>query len=81
MASRATANRLQGNTSAGSSPASSAKIMTEKDARRGRRWVKKARKKGYRVENVGDETNKDILKRGIFKQTCYPPDYSIKDID
>ena len=42
--------------------------MTEKDAKRGRKWVKKMRKKGYRVEFVGDETNKDLLK-GSFKWT------------
>ena len=42
-------------------------IMTEKDARRGRKWVKKMRKKGYRVEHVGDETNKDILRTGRLR--------------
>ena len=40
-------------------------IMTEKDAKRGRRWVKRMRKKGCRVEFVGDETNKDLLKTGL----------------
>ena len=66
MASETTANRLQGKTSEGSNPSSSAKIMTEKDARRGRKWVKKARKKGYRIEYVGDETNKDIYRPCLF---------------
>ena len=69
--SEATANRLRDKTCEGSNPSSSAKIMTEKDARRGRRWVKKMRKKGYRVEYVGDETNKDILKIGLWKKKVF----------
>ena len=79
MESKIAANDLRVKAPAGSSPALSARatetctvnpparIMTEKDARRGRAWVKKMRKKGYRVEFVGDETNKDILRTGRLR--------------